>query len=647
LRLKTHDCAEHCEPSLAICRCLFYKTNISNTNVVLNRRFVVMTDSNKNTDGTAAPKLDSRTVRRRSFIGAAGTIAASAAVAVAVEQSRDGKSARADAPATNPPVEDAASAASDTSLDRQLLRNTYNLRVDRARANYQLGLPPHPNNGDITRYENKIGADTRGLPHNERGEVDLAAFETVQHALETQDPADFEKVILGGTRKLAGVIGTLAINTTGIASQQVTVPAAPTIASAEKAAEAVESYWQSLLRDVPFAEYRSDTTNELVLAAAKELDGLRGYTGPRNADGRVTPEVLFRGSARYVDASDPSGAAARTITPPGVLDGPYISQFILQDVPYGAQYIPATLRVQLPGNDFLTNYDEWLANQDGKVVTRTISFDPVRRYLAYGRDLAEYSHGSAPSFWGASQILGTPVSTDPLIVGGINAALSPTNPYLKAITKVSAGSGAFNLAYIQGFLPLATSREIRANYWSKWFVHRVPRPEAYGGLVHHKLVNGADYPVHEDVLNSEAADRSFQKFGTYLISSAYPEGAPNHSSYPGGASSNAAINATILKAFFDESFVIPNPVQPDPHDPTKLIPYVGPPLTVGGELNKLATNIGLGRNWAGIHWRSDAAASLPQAEEIAIALLRDERNVYREPFTGFKLTRFDGTTVEI
>jgi len=42
-------------------------------------------------------------------------------------------------------------------------------------------------------------------------------------------------------------------------------------------------------------------------------------------------------------------------------------------------------------------------------------------------------------------------------------------------------------------------------------------------------------------------------------------------------------------------------------DPTKLIPYVGPPLTVGGELNKLATNIGQGRNWAGIHFRSDAA----------------------------------------
>jgi hypothetical protein len=93
--------------------------------------------------------------------------------------------------------------------------------------------------------------------------------------------------------------------------------------------------------------------------------------------------------------------------------------------------------------------------------------------------------------------------------------------------------------------------------------------------------------------------------------------------------------------------VIPNPVQPDPKDPTKLIPYEGPALTVGGELNKLATNIGLGRNWAGIHWRSDAAASLPPAEEVAIGLLRDERNTFREAFEGFRFTRFDGSVVEI
>ncbi len=51
---------------------------------------------------------------------------------------------------------------------------------------------------------------------------------------------------------------------------------------------------------------------------------------------------------------------------------------------------------------------------------------------------------------------------------------------------------------------------------------------------------------------------------------------------------------------------------------------------MGGELNKLAANIGQGRNWAGIHFRSDAAASLPHSEEVAIGLLQDEKLTFQE-----------------
>ena len=92
---------------------------------------------------------------------------------------------------------------------------------------------------------------------------------------------------------------------------------------------------------------------------------------------------------------------------------------------------------------------------------------------------------------------------------------------------------------------------------------------------------------------------------------------------------------------------ITNPVQPDPGDPTRLVPYTGPALTVGGELNKLGMNFAMGRNWTGIHWWSDAAASMAIGEEVAIALLRDERMAIREPFEGFSLTRFDGRRATI
>jgi hypothetical protein len=43
----------------------------------------------------------------------------------------------------------------------------------------------------------------------------------------------------------------------------------------------------------------------------------------------------------------------------------------------------------------------------------------------------------------------------------------------------------------------------------------------------------------------------------------------------------------MLKALFNEAFVIPDPVMAS-DDGLSLAPYSGPPLTVGGELNKLA-----------------------------------------------------------
>jgi hypothetical protein len=188
---------------------------------------------------------------------------------------------------------------------------------------------------------------------------------------------------------------------------------------------------------------------------------------------------------------------------------------------------------------------------------------------------------------------------------------------------------------------------IRAAYWQKYYVHRRLRPEAYAGLTHNNKVNKTGYPIGADALNSEALDRLYIANQTYLLPQAYLEGAPLHASYPGGASVSAGVSVTLLKALFDESFVIPNPVVPDPKDSTKLIAYEGEPLTVGGELNKLAANIGIGRNVAGIHWRSDAAASLALGEAIAISILRDEKLTFRENFDGFTFTKFDGTKITV
>jgi hypothetical protein len=512
-------------------------------------------------------------------------------------------------------------------------QRAFQVRVQAAQNNQQIEIPPHLTNGDEERYANKIATDTRGLPHNQRGEVDLKAYESLTKALKTQNPDDYERIILGGARKLVNPQGPLAVSLEGINASQISVPPPPTLDSAEQAAEAVELYWQALLRDVPFHRFDKD---ENVLAAIAELNSLSSFRGPKQ-NGIVTPQTLFRGSVIYVDERDRSGRTAKYVTPPGVTDGPYISQFLLREIPYNTQVISPLIRTALAGkeNDFLTNYNEWLTVQNGGSSGKSIKYDPTRRFVFTVRDLSELAHIGGALFFGAL-----------LILSSSNAPLNPGNPYINS--KTQQGSAAtFAPAHLQALLNLALSRAIRASYWQKYYVHRRLRPEAYGGLIYNNIVNGTNYPINSDVLESTALARTFSKFGTYLLPHAYPEGAPFHPSYTGGAASIAGVQATLLKAFFDENFILPNPVEPDPNDPTKLIPYSGPPLTIGGELNKLATNYYIGRGHGGIHWRSDGAAGLALGEEIAISILRDERLGYNEKFNGFTFTKFDGTKVTV
>jgi hypothetical protein len=102
----------------------------------------------------------------------------------------------------------------------------------------------------------------------------------------------------------------------------------------------------------------------------------------------------------------------------------------------------------------------------------------------------------------------------------------------------------------------------------------------------------------------------------------------------------------MLKAFFDESAQIKNPVVPSA-DGLTLVPYQGTPLTVGGELNKIASNVAQGRNIAGVHWRTDATEALKLGEDVSISILKDTKSCFSEPFNGFSLTKFDGTTITV
>jgi hypothetical protein len=102
----------------------------------------------------------------------------------------------------------------------------------------------------------------------------------------------------------------------------------------------------------------------------------------------------------------------------------------------------------------------------------------------------------------------------------------------------------------------------------------------------------------------------------------------------------------VLKALFEGTDLISAAVTPS-DDGLTLIPDSTDALTIAGELNKLAFNIPMGRNWAGIHYRSDAAAGLALGEAVAIAFLQDNAGIFTETFAGFQFTAFDGTAVSI
>jgi hypothetical protein len=437
----------------------------------------------------------------------------------------------------------------------------------------------------------------------------------------------------------------------GLDPTEFAIPVPPALASAARAAEAVELYWMSLLRDVPFSSYLNDTTDRDILAAVDDMNRVADFHGPK-VDGQVTPETLFRGSAFYVDRSDPSGRTGRWAVPPGTLNGPMVSQFLVRDTPYSAQFISARIRTTKPEGEFLTDYAEWLRVQRGAAPSGRVQYDPARRLIANGRDLGTYTHVTPPAgSWAAALQLALPSSEADPSYGGMfpaaQLAFAQSNPYPRSRTQ-GGGSGSFGLPYIHSLIGLVISRATRVSVWQKYWVHRTLRPEAYGGLVQHRVTGGIqDYPVHDAILGSRALERSRAKHGTHLLAHIFPEGSPMHSAYPGSASIVAAASVTLLKAFFDEAREIPNPVQPDPNDPTRLVQYTGRPLTVGGELNKFALNYGSSRAWAGIHWRCDAAASLPLGEDLAISMLREEKATLRETFDGFTFTRFDGTRVTI
>lgn len=234
-------------------------------------------------------------------------------------------------------------------------------------------------NGDEQLYPNRIASFTKCLPHNQLGEVDLNAYNTLLQALASGQPRDFESVTLGGTVKFANPQAAYAYDMIGADPAAIASPPAPAFSSAQTAGEMVEDYWAAITRDVPFGQYATDPS---INQAAAELTKLSDFRGPK-VNGLVLPEVIFRGST------------------PGDLTGPYISQFLWKPVPLGAATFTQQYRTTVPGDEYMKDYAAWLKIQNGVAAGSNV-FDSTPRYIRNNRDLAEYLHRD---FMGQANVL--------------------------------------------------------------------------------------------------------------------------------------------------------------------------------------------------------------------------------------------------
>lgn len=487
-----------------------------------------------------------------------------------------------------------------------------NLRKAIADQAFDRGSMPQTPNSDEQLYPNFIGNYSKGLPHNALGEVDPASYRTFRDALDNQTFDDLETLNVG-PRKLENPQCGVSFALQGADVASIAMPAAPTFASAEEAGEMVELYWMALLRDINFDDYG---TNADVAAAVAELNGLSDFRGPRSG-GMVTSDTLFRSPT------------------PGDLNGPYISQLLFHDVPYGTLTINQRQTTFQPGIDHMTTFNEWLAIQEGQQPSVSSAVDPTSRYIRNLRDLAAY------------------VQKDVVYQAYLNAALillgagAPLKPEVNFYANSTSQAGFINYGppMLITLLGEASALALRAVWFQKWFIHRRLRPEAFGGRIHVEMSSQPGYPIHPDVMNSTAVSRTLSNYGTSFLPMAFPEGSPRHPAYGAGHNTVAASCASLLKAFFDESAPYPNPMVPSA-DGLSLVPYTGPQLTVGGEIDKLAGNIAQGRNAAGVHWRTDYTGSMPLGEAVTETILAEQVRLFPED-GRFTYTRVDQSIADI
>ncbi len=277
---------------------------------------------------------------------------------------------------------------------------------------------------------------------------------------------------------------------------------------------------------------------------------------------QITPQNLFR------------------LGLPGEELGPFVSQFFIRSISFGAQCIDQRINPYTEKMDYLTKFDDWLyaqnsgtSKQDGNAYNKSNEAKKeyyeqdangilAHRYISTPRDLARFVNKDAlhQAYFNAALLL---------LSGGARWTLG--NPYSDVghLRTREVGFGTLGGPHILALVSEVATRALKIIWHQKWQVNLRLRPEAYGGLVHVQNIGVGGvkrpYGLPAWVCETEAAkcvramnietnrDKSVSKSkgeDSLLLPLAFTAGSPAHPAYGAGHATVAGICVTVLKAFF-------------------------------------------------------------------------------------------------
>lgn len=566
-------------------------------------------------------------------------------------------------------------------------------------ANFHKGLPHTPTGFvEPAAYREYVDA----LLHQDHARFEgIAAganFPTATHPRRTTGGKDSH-------RKLTSPFTGHVYDLQGADAGALAVPAAPVLASDELAAEMAELYVMALLRDESFTDIAAGAGQAGTLTAA--LQGMPWFA-PGDAyrpvgDRRrplAGPAGLFRGStsgshagpwlSQFLLVGNRGPGGANPSAPPHLRALPEVVDGLVY---YGTQAVDQRTVTTAPGNDWMQTWAAWLDAQNGVDFGGLDVIQPERRFITTPRDIVTYVHFDA--LYQAYQVACLLMLAD-------GSPFQPDRGLPESHSRTRKGFSTYGGPHVLSLVTEVATRALKLVWRQKWLHHRRLRPEVVAGYLTLWANTPGDLPdpalrgalatlhgkIPAQILTAIAAkntaDTAAPAAGTsaarvtpngttaglpaiadaknFLLPMAFPEGSPMHPAYGAGHATVAGACVTALKAFFEMYGA--NGVTELPWPLEDVSPsygfghvYVGngaslqvvadaPALTIQGELDKLAGNIAIARNLAGVHYYTDYFASLRMGERLTVSILQDQAALYGERMS-MSFTSFDGDHIRV